>query len=160
LLIWENLLISKSCNYGLRAGIYLAIKEKDSIVSIKEISKNLNVPFHFLTKTLQQLTQQGILLSTKGPKGGVQLAKPAKNITLMEIVLAIDGAKIFETCILGLPGCGVLNPCPLHEEWSNAVGTMKKTFNNTTIASLADRVKNKNLRITSVNYPEFLDSQT
>lgn len=150
-------MISKSCDYGLRAAIYLAIKEDNVLVSINEISKNLNIPFHFLTKTLQQLTQQGLLLSTKGPKGGVKLAKPAINITLMEIVLAIDGPKLFETCILGLPGCGVLNPCPLHEEWSSAIGAMKKTFNKTTIALLADKVKNKNLRITNMNNPEFLD---
>ena len=151
-------MISKTCNYGLRAAIYLAIKENDVLVSINEISKNLNIPFHFLTKTLQQLTQQGLLVSTKGPKGGVKLAKPAKNITLMEIVLAIDGAKLFETCILGLPGCGVLNSCPLHEDWSSAINTLKNTFNKTTVALLADKVKNNNLRITDENNPEFLNT--
>jgi len=151
-------MISKSCNYGLRSAIYLALKKDDTLVSINEISQNLGIPFHFLTKTLQLLTQKDLLISTKGPKGGIKLARPAQNITLMDIVMAIDGTKVFDTCILGLPGCGVLNPCPLHDEWSQAITLMKNTFNTTTIAGLAERVRSEKLRIADSNNPEFLDS--
>ena len=109
-------MLSTSCVYGLRAVIYIASIKKESFVSIREISSNLDISFYFLTKILQVLTQKKILVSFKGPNGGVKLAKPADHITIMDVVLALDGAKVFEQCILGLPGCGVLNPCPLHDE--------------------------------------------
>ncbi len=151
-------MISKPCNYGIRAAIYLAIKEQRDPVSIQEIARNLNIPFHFLTKTLQQLTQNNLLKSTKGPKGGVKLSRPAQNITLMEIVIAIDGPDMFEMCLLGLPGCGVLNPCPLHDDWAKAVNVLKNKFNNMSLESLAESVKNNHLRITEINNPEFLNA--
>ena len=150
-------MLSKTCNYGIRAAIYLAIKENQGLISIQKIARDLNVPFHFLTKTLQQLTQNYLLVSTKGPKGGIRLAKPAKNITIMDIVLAIDGPDLFGMCLLGLPGCGVLNPCPLHDDWSNAVGVLKNNLNNTSLSSLAERVAHNHLRITETNSPEFLN---
>ena len=148
-------MLSKSCIYGLRAAIFVALVKKNSYVSIREISSKLDISFYFLTKILQILTQNKLMISFKGPKGGVQLAKPADQISLMEVVIAIDGQKVFEKCILGLPGCGILNPCPLHEEWSQAVEILKNTFNNTTLAQLAERIKDKNLRLTDVNNSSF-----
>lgn len=144
-------MLSKSCVYGLRAAIYVALVKKDNFVSIREISSKLDISFYFLTKILQILTQKNIMISFKGPKGGIKLARPAEQISLMEVVLALDGQKLFEQCILGLPGCGILNPCPLHEEWSQAVEILKTTFNNTTLAQLAQRIKDDNLRLTKLN---------
>lgn len=151
-------MLSQSCKYGIRAAIYLALKEKEGFISINEISKNLNIPFHFLTKTLQLLTQIKLLQSNKGPKGGVRLAISAERITLMEIVLAIDGAKLFEQCIIGLPGCGVLKPCPLHEEWTAALEIIKRTLNERTLGHLARKVKDESLRITDLNNADFLSN--
>ena len=122
-------MLSKSCVYGLRAVIYMASIKKDSFVSIRQISEKLDISFYFLTKILQTLTQKNILVSFKGPNGGIRLAKPADQVTLMEIVLALDSAKVFEQCILGLPGCGILNPCPLHEDWSKSIEILKSNFN-------------------------------
>ncbi len=150
-------MLSQSCKYGIRAAIYLAAKEKSRFVSIAEISKDLGIPFHFLTKTLQLLTQKNLLQSIKGAKGGVKLALPAEKITLMEIVLAIDGAKLFDQCIIGLPGCGILKPCPLHEEWVAALEILKKTLNEKTLAQLGKRVKDESLRITDLNKAAFLE---
>ncbi|NIA28794.1 MAG: Rrf2 family transcriptional regulator [Actinobacteria bacterium] len=151
-------MLSQSCKYGIRAVIYLALKEKEGFVSINEISKNLDVPFHFLTKTLQMLTQKKLLQSNKGPKGGVRLSISAERITLMEIVLAIDGAKLFEQCIIGLPGCGVLKSCPLHEEWTAALEIIKRTLNEKTLRHLARRVIDESLRITDLNNADFLSA--
>ena len=151
-------MISKTCKYGLRAAIYLAIRDYSEVIPIQEISQDLNIPFHFLTKTLQRLTRNKILVSTKGPKGGVRLAKPPQNITTMEVILAVDGSDIFEICLLGLPGCGVLNPCPLHESWTQTLENLKKSLNTTTLEILAKKVKNNQLRITDANSPEFLNN--
>ncbi|HCT51303.1 MAG TPA: transcriptional regulator, partial [Balneola sp.] len=66
------MLLSKSCVYGLRASIYLASKSDEEFNSIKEMSDKLEISFHFLTKILQQLTAESLMVSYKGPKGGIR----------------------------------------------------------------------------------------
>ena len=75
----------KSCIYAIRSSLYLAAEKDKKFVSISEISKLLNIPFHYLTKILQTLTHSGLVVSTKGPHGGVSLNKPADKISIYDI---------------------------------------------------------------------------
>ncbi|NIT52519.1 MAG: Rrf2 family transcriptional regulator, partial [candidate division Zixibacteria bacterium] len=84
----------------------------------------------------------------RGPNGGVSLARPATAITIFDIIAAIDGLKLFEECILGLPGCGNDKPCPFHEDWQVVREDLKNTFKNSTLADLSARIKDFGLRIT------------
>lgn len=142
------LLLSKTCNYGIRAALYVASKKDQQFVPIRLIAEELNISFHFLTKILQILTQKNIMNSYRGPNGGVSLAKPADQITIYDIIEAIDGLKLFEECILGLPGCGNDKPCPFHENWRIVREDLKNTFKNSTLADLSERIKDFGLRIT------------
>ena len=108
--------ISKSCEYSLRATLYIAAQDGAPYVSISEISKSLDISFHFLTKLLQKLTVHGLLKSYRGPSGGVALAKPARNISLYDIIMALGEGELFTSCALGLKGCGERAPCPLHKQ--------------------------------------------
>ncbi len=141
------MLLSKSCVYGIRSMIYLTMKQENNFVQIKNISGDLGISFHFLTKILQVLTQGGLVYSFKGPKGGVKLAKPAENIFLFDIVTIIDGADLFEQCILGLPGCNQQKPCPLHDDWDRQRESIKDNFKRTSLAQMADKINKKNLRL-------------
>lgn len=125
--------------YGLRAGVLLAAKKKAGFVTISELSDELDISFYFLTKVLQQLTKAGILKSYKGPNGGVKLNVPAEKISFMDIVIAIDGTTSLEKCALGLPGCGVLKPCPLHDQWSVLKAEIMDMMKNTSLKTLAQR---------------------
>lgn len=136
------MILTKSCIYALRSSVYLARQDEECYVTIKELSEELGISFHFLTKVLQQLTKQEILKSYKGPNGGVKLAKNAGDITFLDIVQSIDGKHLISDCALGLPGCGELDPCPLHEHWSGLKAGLKEMLRNVTIAELAAR-KNK-----------------
>ncbi len=128
--------------------MYVAsLKHPDQYVSIRHISDDLNVSFYFLTKTLQVLTRNGIMTSYRGPKGGVALAKPASDITLMDMIDAIDGIESFRSCILELHGCGDENPCPLHAYWGESRDRIKSIFENTSLAELGDRIKKDGLRL-------------
>lgn len=105
-------------------------------VSIQDVSDNLNIGFSFLTKVFQQLNTAGLLTSKRGPGGGIALTRSPNAISLYEIVVAIDGDDLFEECVLGLPGCGEAEPCPLHQHWTTERGRMKTTFQNTTLADV------------------------
>jgi Rrf2 family transcriptional regulator, iron-sulfur cluster assembly transcription factor len=142
------MLLSKSCVYGLRAALYLASKGEGEFTPIKRMSEKLDLSFHFLTKILQQLTADGLLESFKGPKGGVKLARSADKITLIDIVLAIDGPDMLTQCALGLPGCGLKNPCPLHDQWAETRDKIRDMLQQTTLTDLADKGKRENLRLT------------
>ena len=142
------MLLSKSCVYGLRASLYLASRDEGEFIPIKKMSDKLEISFHFLTKILQQLTADGLLESFKGPKGGVKLTRPGSKIALIDIVLAIDGPKLLTECALGLPGCGLKNPCPLHDKWADTRDSIRDMLQNTTLKDLAEKGKLENLRLT------------
>ncbi len=150
------MLLSKSCVYGLRATLYLASLKSDDFTPIRKMSDNLEISFHFLTKILQILTGEGLLESFKGPNGGVRLTKPGEEITLLEIVQAIDGDDLFTECALGLPGCGIMKPCPLHEKWADTRDNIRSMLESTTLTELAKRGKKDNLRMTAEGGFEFL----
>ena len=143
------MLLSKSCVYGIRATLYVALQtDNRGFVPIRQIADDLHISFHFLTKILQQLTLRDIMVSFRGPKGGIALARPASQITLMELVVAIDGAGLFEQCVLGLPDCGEDKPCPLHQQWSELRNAISATFQYTTLEELARTTREENLRLT------------
>lgn len=141
------MIFSKACVYGLRAALYVATLDKQAYVPIKTISDDLDISFHFLTKILQTLTQHNIMLSYRGPNGGIALARPAEQIKVIQIVEAIDGDKIFSDCILDLPGCGTQRPCPMHDQWSRIRTDMKHLLETTTLAGLSERISQFGLRI-------------
>jgi Rrf2 family transcriptional regulator, iron-sulfur cluster assembly transcription factor len=142
------MVLSKACTYGVLASLYVAkVSSGNSYVSIREMSDELNISFHFLTKILQKLTSEGILFSHKGPKGGVLLARPAESITILDIVLAIDGEKVFTECVLGLPGCGSERPCPLHAHWATVREDLKMMFSGKTLANTSEDIRELGLRL-------------
>ena len=139
--------ISKSCEYSLRAALYVAAHQETSYVSIRAISRELDISFHFLTKLLQKLTEHGLLKSYRGPSGGVALAKPAKQITFYDIMVAMDEEVLFKSCVMGLKGCGERKPCPLHKQWATERVRLEKMFKRATLDKLAGPVLRGELRL-------------
>ena len=143
------MVLSRTCSYGLLAMLFIATEGKeDQYVPIHKISGTLNISFHFLTKILQRLAAHHILESSRGPRGGVRLSRPASEISVMDVVSALDGDKIFEGCVLGLPNCGEDTPCPLHDTWSKSRELILNSFRNTRLSQLSKEIQKGNLRIT------------
>ena len=141
------MLLSKSCEYGLRATLYLARADPGVLIPIRTISDALGIPYHFLAKIVQTLIGAGLLTSVRGPHGGVALARPARGVTLDEIVLALDGPGIFTECVLGLPGCGNRKPCPLHDQWAPARAKVHAMFAHASLADVAARIEAGDFRL-------------
>ena len=147
-------MLSKKCVYGIRSMLYLTIESDKQFVPIKEISQKLDISFHFLTKILQTLSQGGVIMSFKGPRGGVKLARSAKDISILDIVHILDGTNLFQQCILGLPGCEELKPCPLHDSWKKHRERIKSDFQAADMLSVAERIKKQDLRLYEVSFNE------
>jgi len=84
--------LSKSVTYGMIVMGHIAKQPDDHWVPSEEISKEYGIPSDFLVKVMFRLAQAGILLSKRGPHGGFSLAQPAKEISLLEIIEAVDGS--------------------------------------------------------------------
>jgi Rrf2 family protein len=143
-------IFSRACEYGLRAVIYMARSGADGApawVSARRIATELGIPFHFLSKIFQQLGGAGLVVSSRGPKGGVRLARPPSDINLLQIVQALDGSGVFTSCILGLPGCGEDRPCPLHEAWAVERDRLRSLFAEATLDDWVRRMQEGGQRI-------------
>jgi Rrf2 family protein len=145
------MLLSQRCEYAIRAALYLAALDRSSYVAVREISAALGIPHSFLAKTVQDLTGAGVLVSMRGPVGGLALARSADQTTLEEIVVAVDGPGLFSECVLGLPGCGDHQPCPVHAQWASTRGRIRGMFASTTLADTAARIQSGDLRLALQN---------
>jgi len=142
-------ILSKTCVYGILASLLVeSMTGTKKYVPIHILSDQLGVSFDFLTKILQKLTQHNIMISHRGPKGGVGLAREASDITVMDMINAIEPENIFDGCILGMSGCGDEKPCPLHEYWGGARDQIKTTFEAVNLAELSQRARDDDLRLT------------
>jgi Rrf2 family protein len=136
-------MFSKTCEYGIRAAIYIsATASADNKISITEISTNIEAPTHFTAKILQTLGHNGIVSSQKGVNGGFYMDKAQKQKQLIEVVRAIDGDVLFSGCGLGLKYCSDKEPCPLHDKFKVIRNNLKKMMEDTTIDELAKKLKN------------------
>lgn len=132
-------MFSKSSSYAIRSAIYVAKQgRRRKFIPIQEIARDLGIPFHFLTRILRSLTAAGLLRSSKGAHGGVALGKAPEEISLLEIVKAIEGDDVFRRCILGKGKCDDRSPCPLHDEWSPFRARLYRFFRETTLQSIGD----------------------
>ncbi len=111
-------MFSKTCEYAIRAVLFIAQKSKDgNKVSIKEIAKGINSPEYFIAKILQDLSRKKMIQSAKGPNGGFYLNKQSLKYSLADVVKTIDGDAIFSGCGLGLEHCSETRPCPIHHKF-------------------------------------------
>ena len=138
-----TVIFSKKCEYGLQAVLFLAAQKTGTVLSAGTISEVLKIPREFISKILQSLRDSGIIRSTKGKSGGFCLAKPPSEIKLIDIVKAIDGLEIFNSCVLGFPECSPDTPCPVHDSWGTLRTQAFEMLSNETLDKLKDKTLSK-----------------
>ena len=97
--------------------------------------KGLAVTLATLLREIE--ARDGVLRSTRGPKGGFQLAAPAKEITLAQVIAPFEAAGR-RRCLMGQPKCGDARPCAMHHRWNRVVSTVESFFTHATVASLLE----------------------
>lgn len=140
-------MFSKSCEYGLRAIIYIAQQtEKNNKVSLTIISEAIGSPQAFTAKILQQLTKNNVVTSIKGPYGGFIIeADKMKTTTLSKVVKILDGDTIYTGCGLGLTQCNADSPCPLHFKFVAIREQLREMLENTSLEMLVNDMNTQNL---------------
>jgi len=125
---------SQTVEYALRAVVHLA-SQSPTARTTDQIAAATLVPRAYLSKVLQSLIRAGIVQSQRGLGGGMALAKRADQLTILEVVNAVEPLARIRTCPLGLAAHGV-HLCPLHSRLDQAIATVEEALGNSTLGEL------------------------
>lgn len=112
--------ITRQADYAVRAVLYLAKIDGGDRASTSQIAREQHIPPSFLAKIVSQLSVAGVVQTSRGARGGVSLSRPPSNITLLEVVEAIDGPIALNECVRNPNACEFCDSCDVHPVWSTA----------------------------------------
>jgi Rrf2 family nitric oxide-sensitive transcriptional repressor len=127
-------MFSQTVEYALRAVVHLAYEAPDARTTA-QIAEATRVPQDYLAKILQGLAKKGIVQTRRGIGGGVSLAKAPEELTILDVVNAVEPIERIRTCPLGLKAHGV-RLCPLHRRVDDALALVEEAFGKTTLAEV------------------------
>ena len=130
--------ISRRTDYGVRVILDLAILPRDSRTSTQEIADRQNIPTPFLAKIISQLSLAGLVTTFRGAGGGVTLARPAAEISLLQVIEALEGPIRLNRCVIEPDACPRNEHCPVHHVWAKAQTDLTSLLDDTTFETLTD----------------------
>lgn len=134
-------MFSKACEYAIKATLFVAQKSKDGArIGVKEIAVGIDAPESFIGKVLQDLSRKQLISSVRGPNGGFYLDDDNRKSSIADIVVAVDGDRLYVDCVIGLKLCSEKNPCPVHFEYKEIKRNLIKMLENSTIADFNDKL--------------------
>jgi Rrf2 family transcriptional regulator, iron-sulfur cluster assembly transcription factor len=104
---------------------------------VQEIAERTGIVKPYLARIINRLVHEGLLVSKRGYQGGVALALPASQITLMRIVEVLEGTEWSRQCFFGLETCPAARRCPAHDVWSTARRSLAEVLSHTSLASVS-----------------------
>jgi Rrf2 family protein len=128
--------LSKSGVHAVRALVALAELPSGEYRGAVSIAEQTGAPKNYLGKLLQLLSRHELVESQKGLGGGFRLARDPGEISLFDVIDAIEDTSRWHECILGNPSCSDVNPCSVHERWGPVRDSYLDLMKNTSIADL------------------------
>jgi len=134
-----------SAKYAIRAMVCLAVNNGDGRpFSAAGVAEAEQIPPFYLAKVLQDLGRAGLLKSARGRGGGFYLSRPADEITLIEVIAAVEDSRRLEIeCVLGIDDCNDKAPCPMHETWKGFRDGALEALRTLTVARLVEELQRK-----------------
>jgi Rrf2 family protein len=129
--------ITRQADYAVRAVLYLADQHNGHRAPTSQIAREKRIPPSFLAKIVSQLSVAGVVQTSRGARGGVSLARPSHDISLLEVIEAIDGPITLNECVTDPSGCPFGDDCPVNKIWCDAQARLVATLKSTDFALLA-----------------------
>ena len=128
-------MITREADYAMRTVLYLAREQaKETAVSTAVLAEEMEVPFRFLRRIVRTLVDAGIVASQRGKGGGIQLARPKEEISLLQIIEAVDPKNIkFNTCLTADGTCSRSHECAVHPELSKLQAVIEQHLGQITM---------------------------
>ncbi len=126
--------ITRQADYALRAMLYLAQLEPTQRAATSQIAEEQHIPPSFLAKIISQLSIAGLIHTSRGARGGVSLARQPEEISVLEVVEAIDGPISLNECTEDPSACPFGEECPLRPLWCDTQSELVKKLKKTSFA--------------------------
>lgn len=134
--------ITRETDYAIRCVYYLSGK-KGGVTMVEEISKEMKIPNSFLAKILQKLGKASLVKSRRGVKGGFELTRAPQEISLLEVIEAVQGPVAMNICALDEALCGFSSTCTIHPVWVEVRREVEKILRGKNFADLRTNQKRR-----------------
>ncbi|HLO13468.1 MAG TPA: Rrf2 family transcriptional regulator [Anaerolineales bacterium] len=134
--------ITRQADYAVRAVLHLAQIKNGDRAATSIVAKEQHIPPSFLAKIISQLSIAGLLHTSRGARGGVTLAREPKDITLLEVIEAIDGPIQLNECIAPDGVCTFDENCPIRSVWCEAQDELVARLKKTDFGQLLSKLNN------------------
>jgi Rrf2 family protein len=131
--------ITRQADYAVRAVLYLAMLGEHGRATTAEIAREQHIPPTFLAKIVSQLSAAGAVRAIRGANGGVMLARPASDITLLEIIESIDGPITLNVCMDDSTSCPLGDACAVCTVWQESQAILVAHLREANFGRLAER---------------------
>jgi Rrf2 family protein len=128
--------ITRQADYAVRAVLYLTKQDAIGRAPTSRIAQEMRIPPSFLAKIVSQLSVAGVVQTSRGARGGVSLAREPKDITLLEVIEAIDGPITLNECVPDRSACVFGDDCPVHDIWCDTQAKLVEQLGKTSFGAL------------------------
>lgn len=135
--------LSKAAEYAIRGILYLSLKSDGETSDVEEVARAQDIPPAYLAKLFQSLARKGFIRSSRGPYGGFMLVKKPGEISVLEIIEAVEGPIFLNDCLIHKGVCPRDEICPVHEIWGEAQGRFLGFLRKATFEKLVQSARQK-----------------
>jgi Rrf2 family protein len=132
--------ITRQADYAVHAVLHLARMKRGERAATSAVAKEQHIPPSFLAKIISQLSIAGLLHTSRGARGGVMLAREPKDITLLEVIEAIDGPIQLKECVRSDRVCPFGDHCPIKSVWCQAQEELVARLKSTDFAQMLAKI--------------------
>lgn len=129
--------VPRSTDYAVRIALHLACQDEGALVSLAELASARRLPLPFVRRIAAQLAEAGIVRSVRGPRGGITLARSSAEVTLLDLVEAMEGRMCASECQEAPEGCPFGRTCPVRDVWSSTTTLLENHLRQSRLSDLA-----------------------
>jgi len=133
--------ITRQADYAVRAVLYLAKIGPKTRAATSQIAQEQKIPPSFLAKIVSQLSVAGLLQTSRGARGGVSLARSPEQISLLDVIEAIDGPILLNECVANQGDCTFDDGCPMRPIWIETQNELVSRLKMSTFDTFIDQEK-------------------
>jgi Rrf2 family protein len=133
------LAISRQTDYACRILLHLALNGTSGRLTAREVAAQRLIPPAVMRRIVTQLSVAGLVKTTRGSVGGIALARPPHEISLLDVVQAMEGPITLNACTIDPETCPFIPVCAVHEAWCGARARLLHDLGQLTFDRLAAR---------------------
>ncbi len=135
------LTISRETDYACRVILHLALLPEGQNITAQQIAKGRTIPRAIVRRVITRLSKAQLVVTTRGKGGGLTLARPSDEISLLDVVQAMEGPIMLNACMATAFECPLMSVCSVHEAWTCIHDLVIQQLSTATFAKLAERAK-------------------